>query len=81
MNDNYNFEKLMDDVKVEAQKGVPSVAYDTWMSELSIYSIEENLVTLIVPSSFFADQLKSYELYLKNCFKEVTKRNFEITYI
>lgn len=81
MNDNYNFEKLMDDVKATAQKGIPSVAYDTWMSDLSIYSIEGNLVTLVVPSSFYADQLKSYELYLKNCFKEVTKRNFELTYV
>lgn len=81
MKDNYNYQKLIDDVKAKAQEGVASVAYQTWMAPLELLSIEGNVVTLIVPSSFFAEQLKSYELYLKNCFKEVTQKNFEITYI
>ena len=81
MKDNYNYQKLMDDVKAKAQEGIPSVAYNTWMAPLELLSIEGNVVTLVAPSSFFAEQLKSYEFYLKNCFKEVTQRNFEITYI
>lgn len=81
MQANYNYQKLMEDVKAKAQEGIPSVAYNTWMAPLELLSIEGNIVTLIVPSSFFADQLKSYELYLKNCFKEVTNINYEITYI
>ena len=79
MKDNYNYQKLMDDVKAKAQEGIPSVAYNTWMAPLELLSIEGNVVTLVAPSSFFAEQLKSYEFYLKNCFKEVTQRNFEIT--
>ncbi|MCI9275110.1 MAG: chromosomal replication initiator protein DnaA [Clostridia bacterium] len=81
MKDTYNYQKLMDDVKAKAQEGIPSVAYNTWMAPLELLSIEGNVVTLVAPSSFFAEQLKSYEFYLKNCFKEVTQRNFEITYI
>ncbi len=80
MKDTYNYQKLMDDVKAKAQEGIPSVAYNTWMAPLELLSIEGNVVTLVAPSSFFAEQLKSYEFYLKNCFKEVTQRNFEITY-
>lgn len=76
-----NYQELMDKVKMLARDGINSIAYDTWMSSLEIYSIEGNLVTLIVPSSFFADQLRPYELYLKNCFKEATKKMYEINYI
>ena len=76
-----NYQELMDKVKMLARDGINSIAYDTWMSSLEIYSIEDNQVTLVVPSSFFADQLRPYELYLKNCFKEATKKMYEINYI
>lgn len=76
-----NYQELMNKVKTLARDGINSIAYDTWMSSLEIYSIEGNLVTLIVPSSFFADQLKPYELYLQNCFKAATNKIYNITYI
>ena len=76
-----NYQELMNKVKTFARDGINSIAYDTWMSSLELYSIEGNLVTLIVPSSFFADQLKPYELYLQNCFKAATNKMYDITYI
>lgn len=79
MKDNYH--ELMNTVKTFARDGINAIAYDTWMSSLEIFSIEGNLVTLIVPSSFFADQLKPYTLYIQNCFKAVTKKMYDITYI
>lgn len=76
-----NYQELMNTVKTLARDGINSIAYDTWMSSLEIFSIEGNLVTLIVPSSFFADQLKPYELYLQNCFKAATNKMYNISYI
>ena len=76
-----NYQELMNTVKTLARDGMNSIAYDTWMSSLEIFSIEGNLVTLIVPSSFFADQLKPYELYLQNCFKAATNKMYNISYI
>lgn len=79
MNDNY--QELMNKVKTLARDGINAIAYETWMSSLEIFSIEGNVVTLLVPSSFFADQLRPYELYLKNCFKAATQKNYEISYV
>ena len=76
-----NYQELMNTVKTLARDGMNSIAYDTWMSSLEIFSVEGNLVTLIVPSSFFADQLKPYELYLQNCFKAATNKMYNISYI
>lgn len=76
-----NYQELMNTVKTIARDGVAAIAYDTWMSPLEIYKIEENEITLIVPSSFFADQLKPFTPYLQNCFKSATSKMYDINYI
>ena len=76
-----NYQELMNKVKILARDGINPIAYDTWMSSLELYSIDENLITLVVPSAFFADQLKPYTLYLQNCFKMATQKIYDITYI
>lgn len=76
-----NYQDLMNSVKTFARDGITSVAYDTWISAIELYSINENNVTLLVPSSFFVDQLRPYELYLQNCFKAATKKIYQISYI
>lgn len=76
-----NYQELMNTVKTIARDGVAAIAYDTWMSPLEIYKIEENEITLIVPSSFFADQLKPFTPYLQNCFKSATSKLYDINYI
>lgn len=79
MNDNY--QEIMNKFRTLARDNITAITYETWMSSLELFSIEGNLITLIVPSSFFADQLKPYELYLKNCFKAITQKEYEIAYI
>lgn len=76
-----NYQEIMSAVKTLAKDGIVSVSYDTWISPLSIYSIEGNTVTLIAPSSFFVDQVKQYEVYLQNCFKAATQKLYNFEYI
>lgn len=76
-----NNEYLMEAVKSKAREGVSSIAYETWISPADLYSIQDNVATIIVPTPFFADQLKPYELLLKNCFKSVTNKIYDINYI
>ena len=76
-----NYQEIMLNVKTVARDGVTAIAYDTWMSSLEIFSIENNLVTLIVPSAFFADQLRPYTLYLQNCFKLATNKIYDISFV
>lgn len=77
----YNYQEVMKQVKTFARDGISAVAYDTWISSIELYSIDGNVVTLIVPSAFFIDQLRPYELYLQNCFKAATSKIFEISYV
>lgn len=76
-----NYQELMKNVKLFAQDGIPKVAFDTWINPLDIYSIKGNIVTLIAPSSFFADQVRQYELYLQNCFKAATQKLYTFEYV
>lgn len=76
-----NYEYLMEAVKEKAKEGVSGIAYETWISPAELYSIENNIATLIVPTPFFADQLKPYEILLQNCFKAVTNKIYNINYI
>lgn len=75
------YQDLMNKVKTFARDAINPITYDTWMSSLEIFSMDENSVTLVVPSSFFADQLKPYTPYLQNCFKSATQKIYEISYI
>lgn len=76
-----NYQQLTNELKNKAKEAINPIAYETWMASLEIYSVDGNVVTLFVPSSFFADQLKPYELYLKNCLKAVTQKEYEISYV
>ncbi len=76
-----NYQELTTALKNKAKEAINPIAYETWMSSLEIYEMDENTVTLFVPSSFFADQLKPYEVYLSNCLKAVTQKLYTINYV
>lgn len=76
-----NTQELMSKVRTIARSGVSGLIYETWMSSIELFSIEGNVVTLMVPSSFFVDQLRPYETYLQNCFKSATEKVYEIKII
>lgn len=76
-----NYQELMNNVKTFARDGITSVAYNTWMSSIELYSIDDTTATLLVPSSFFIDQLRPYELYLQNCFIAATKKTYKIAFV
>ncbi|MCI8620468.1 MAG: chromosomal replication initiator protein DnaA [Clostridia bacterium] len=76
-----NYQEIMNNVKTFAKDGIVSVAYDTWISPLKIFSMEGTTVTLIAPSSFFVDQVRQYQVYLQNCFKAATNKIYNIEYI
>lgn len=76
-----NYQEIMNNVKTFARDNINPIAYQTWISCLELYSIEGNVVTLIAPSAFFADQLRPYEVYLQNCFEAATNKHYEIKYI
>lgn len=76
-----NYQEIMNNVKTFARDGISAIAYETWLSPVELFSIEGNLATLVVPTAFFADQLKPYEILIKNCFKAATHKEFEIKYV
>lgn len=73
--------ELFSKVKEHAKNNINSITYDTWMSELQLYSIDDINVKLLVPSTFFVDQLRPYSIYLQNCFKQVTNKVYQIDFV
>ncbi len=76
-----DYQEILNNVKLIARDGISSIAYETWISQIDIFSIEGNKITLLVPSSFFADQIRPYEPLLINCFKQVIQKDCQISYI
>ncbi len=76
-----DYKELTNKVKSTALEGISSIAYETWIAPIEIYSIDNDVVTFVVPTAFFGNQLKPYEQLLKNCFKKVVNKNYEINYI
>ncbi len=76
-----DYKDLTNKIKATALEGISAIAYETWIAPIEIYSIEGNIVTFIVPTAFFGNQLKPYEQLLKNCFKRVANKDYEINYI
>lgn len=76
-----NYQELIKEVKNNAKQGLSKIAYETWISPLDIFSIDGDVVTLLVQTPFFADQVKPYEPLLINCFKEATNKIFSINYM
>ena len=77
----HDYKDLTNKIKSASLEAISSIAYETWIAPIEIYSIEDNVVTFIVPTTFFGNQLKPYEQLLKNCFKKVVHKEYEINYI
>ena len=75
-----NYYELTTEIKREAKSAITGIAYDTWLSSIEIYSMDENTATILVPSNFMIDQIRPYETLLVNCFKEVTKKIYQINF-
>ncbi len=76
-----DYKELTNKIKATTLEGISSIAYETWIAPIEIYSIKDNVVTFIVPTTFFGNQLKPYEQLLKNCFKKVVHKEYEINYV
>ena len=68
-------------VKSKAKEAVSTIAYTTWIEPLNICSIDNNIATIVVSSSFYESQLKLYEPLLINAFLDVTNKKYEIHYV
>ena len=76
-----DYKELTNKIKAVALNGISSIAYETWIAPIEIYSIDNNVVTFLVPTAFFGNQLRPYETLLKNCFIDVVNKEYEINYI
>ena len=75
------YKELLKAVKAVAKDGITQIAFDTWIAPIEIYSIEGNVVSLLVQTPFFADQLRPYEPLLINSFAKVTQKKYVINYV
>ena len=66
----------------EAKKAISSLAYNTWISRLNLYSLQGDTAVFAVPSPFYLDQMNLYTDFVRNCLIEVTKVEYpNIKYI
>ena len=75
------YKELLAEVKKVAKDGMSKIAFDTWIAPIEIYSIDGNVISLLVGTPFFADQVKPYESLLINSFADVTKKTYSIKYV
>lgn len=72
--------EILDHVRVEHELG--EVSFKTWLKPLTVYSIENSTVSVLVPSEDFLDYVKrKYALPLKVAISEITGFDVSIDFI
>ena len=75
------YKELLNAMKEKAKEGISKIAFDTWIAPIEIYSIEGDVISLLIQTPFFADQVKPYEPLLINSFADVTQKRYSIKYV
>ncbi len=74
--------ELLTKAKELLKNEVTKIAYETWIRDLDIESVENNNIVLIANNAFQKESILSrYHDLFKNTFKYITNRNCEITVI
>lgn len=72
--------EILDHVRVEHELG--EVSFKTWLKPLTVYSIENSTVSVLVPSEDFLDYVKrKYSLPLKVAISEITGFDVNIDFV
>ncbi|QOV19417.1 chromosomal replication initiator protein DnaA [Blautia liquoris] len=66
--------------RVKEEHDILDVSFETWLAPLKVYKVEDNIVTILVPSQQVGlDYVsKKYKLPLKVAIAEITGTNYEI---
>lgn len=69
--------------KVKTEYNLSDVSFKTWLEPLSIYKIENSVITILAPSEKIGlDYIrKKYTLPLKSAIAEITGEDFEVVFI
>ena len=75
----YEIEELCTNAKELLKKELTSISYETWIKNFEVQKMTNDTITLIVPTTFHKDFLKSryYDLIF-NTFKYLTNKEYKI---
>ena len=69
-------------LNIKEEHDVTDVSYKTWLLPLKPYSVDKNILTILVPDALFLEYVKKkYEFLLKVTIEELTGISCEITFI
>lgn len=69
-------------LNIKEEHDVTDVSYKTWLLPLKPYSMDKNILTILVPDALFLEYVKKkYEFLLKVTIEELTGISCEITFI
>lgn len=73
---------LWSKIRSQIKEQISNANFKTWFSQASLEVLEENRLTICVPSAFIKDQLiLRYDELIKACAFNVLEKNIEITYL
>ena len=73
---------LWDEVRTNIKKELSEQTYKTWIEKLSIFSIKDNIVSILVPDKFYGSWLREhYQDIIRSSFAIALGEKPEITYV
>ena len=73
--------ELLNNVKLLMSDAISGISYQTWIEPLEIFSMNDDTIVLVAPSSFHIDQVRRYIDPVDNAFKFLTHKGHKITFV
>ncbi len=71
--------KLWQNCQESLKKSLGKISFETWIAPLNLKSIQNNIVTLETPDTFFKNWIESnYLKVIQNTLKEITEKEYQI---
>jgi len=60
-------------------------SYETFIKPMKVYDVKDNVITITLPDALSENSItfikNKYDIWLKTCIEEITKKSYEINYI
>ncbi len=77
---NEKWEEILESVRKELS--LTALSFDTWLKPLKIYSVEENILKILVPLDGAVEYLnKKFKIFIQAAIIEYVEKNYEIEFV